>query len=121
MREQPEEFPGSIAEIFADWRPTLAEVYIAHNDFGAILALQETLYKFPTTIADLQAAPHPTLAYYGADDVYIELARQQAAALPCQFRTVPGDHIMAFAQATNILPAAVEHFQAAHTQVPAID
>jgi hypothetical protein len=121
MEEPAEELPGSIDEMFADWPPELAEVFIAHNDFGAILAVQQTLYLFPTTIAELQAAPHPTVAYYGADDIYLDLARQQAAALGCQFRTVPGDHIMAFTRAANILPAAVAHFEAAKTQLAVTD
>lgn len=121
MAEPAEELPGSIEDMFADWPPELAEIFIAHNDFGAILAVQQTIYLFPTTIAELQAAPHPTVAYYGADDSYLKLARQQAAALGCQFRTVPGDHFMAFTWAANILPAAVAHFEAAQTQVAVTD
>lgn len=113
MEEPAEELPASIEEMYADWPPELAEIFIARNDFGALRAVQETVFKFPTTIGDLRAAPHSTLAYYGADDVYFDLARQQAEALPCQFEEVPGDHATAFAQAGNILPAAIAHFDAA--------
>lgn len=121
MEEPAEEFPGSIEEVFAGWPPAVAEVYIARNDFGAITAMRDTLYKFPTTVAELQAAAHPTLAYYGTGDTFFDLARSQAAALGCRFEPVPGDHVMAFAQADNILPAAVAHFESASTRPPASD
>lgn len=113
MEDPAAEFPATIEEMFADWPPHLAELYIANNNYDAILALRETLFKFPTTIADLQAAPHPTLAYYGADDTFIELARQQAQTLPCRLETVPGDHFTAFRQSDNILAAAIAHLNAA--------
>ncbi len=104
--------PATIEEMFADWPPQVAELYIARNDFRAIRAVQEVIRKFPTTVADLQAAPHPTLAYYGADDTYLELAVQQARMLPCQLEIVPGNHVMAFAQSDNILPVAIAHIDA---------
>ncbi len=102
--------PASIEDMFAGWPPELAQAYIARNDFTAILAWHQAFGKYPVTISDLQAAPHPTLAYYGTDDTHLDLARQQARALPCQFEQVPGDHVMAFAQAASILPAATAHF-----------
>lgn len=113
MEEPAEEFPATIEEAFAAWPPALAELYIAKNDYGAIVAIHQTRFTFPTTIADLQAIPHPTLAYYGADDDYLELAREQAKALPCRLEVVPGNHFMAFSQADNILPAALAHLKAA--------
>jgi len=107
------EAPASIEEMFADWPPAIAEAYVARNDFDAILAVRQTLFSFPTTLADLHTVRHRTLSYYGADDIHFELARKQAAALPCRFQPVPGDHVMAFAQADHILPTAIAHFAAA--------
>lgn len=103
---------ATLEERFADWPPPLAELFIANNDIGAVRAIQATIYEFPATIAELQASSHPTLSYYGADDIYIELARRQAQALPCHLEIVPGDHIRAFAEADNILPAAIAHIDA---------
>jgi pimeloyl-ACP methyl ester carboxylesterase len=105
--------PASIEEMFAGWPPALAETYIAKNDFTAIQAWHQAFAQFPVTIDQLRAAPHPTLAYYGADDTYLDLARQQAQALPCRFEQVPGDHVIAFAQPASILPAAIAHTTAA--------
>jgi pimeloyl-ACP methyl ester carboxylesterase len=105
--------PASIEEMFADWPPTVAAAYIERNDFCAILAVRQTMDKFPVTIGDLRAAPHPTLAYCGADDPFLDLARQQARALPCRFEQVPGDHVIAFAEAANVLHMATAHFDAA--------
>jgi pimeloyl-ACP methyl ester carboxylesterase len=113
------ERPATIEEVFADWPPQVAELYIARNDFGAIQAVQETIYKFATTVSDLQAVPHPTLAYYGADDTFLGLAVQQAQMLPCHLEIVPGDHFMAFALADNILPTAIAHIDAAVGHAPA--
>jgi pimeloyl-ACP methyl ester carboxylesterase len=114
MADAAGEFPATIEEYFSDWPQALAELFIAHNDFSAMIAVKQTMYEFPTTVAELQAAAHPTLAYCGADDdAYLELARQQAGKLPCNLVTVPGDHIMAFAQADNIVPAAIAHIDAA--------
>jgi len=110
--------PASIEEMFAEWPAALAETYIARNDFAAIQAVQRTFDKFPVTISDLRAAPHPTLAYYGVDDTRLDLARQQAQALPCRFEQVPGDHVIAFAESANVLPIAIAHFDAA-TETPA--
>ncbi len=118
LQEPSEAFPASLEEMFADWPPALAEAFIARNDFGALVAVRETLYTLPTTVADLHAAARPILAYYGAEDTYLDLARNQAVALSCHFEAVPGDHVMAFAQTGNILPAAIAHFEAA--QIPAL-
>lgn len=104
--------PTSIEEMFAGWPPEIAEPYIARTDFAAIQARNQAFEEFPVTIADLRAAPHPTLAYCGADDTLLDLARQQAGALPCRFDEVPGDHVMAFAHSASILPAAVTHLRA---------
>jgi pimeloyl-ACP methyl ester carboxylesterase len=107
------EFPATIEEYFADWPPQVAEVFIAHSDFAAMRAVWQAKYEFPTTVAELQAAAHPTLAYCGADDIYLELCQQQARKLPCHLETVPGNHFMTFAQADNIAPAAIAHIDAA--------
>ena len=104
--------PASIEDMFAGWPPDVADLYIARNDFKAIQAWHQAFDKHPVSITDLQAAPRPTLAYYGGDDTHLDLARQQANALPCRFQQVPGDHVMAFAQAASILPAAIQHFDA---------
>jgi pimeloyl-ACP methyl ester carboxylesterase len=114
MAELAGQFPATIEEYFADWPTPLAELFIARNDFGAMTAVRQTIYAFPTTVTQLQAAGHPTLAYCGADDDdYMDLCRQQAQKLPCHLETVPGDHKAAFAQAANILPAAIAHIDAA--------
>ncbi len=114
MRTPVGELPETLDEWFADWPAQTAEQYIARNDIGAMRAVQQAIFMYPTTVAELQAAPHPTLAYCGADDdTYLELARQQAQMLPCRLEIVPGDHFMAFAQADNILPAAIAHIDAA--------
>src|SRR5215467_947297 len=104
--------PASVEEMFSGWPPALAETYIARNDFGAIQAVQQTFDKFPVTIDHLRAARVPTLAYCGADDTMLDLARQQAQALPCRFEQVPGDHVIAFAEAANVLPVVIAHFEA---------
>lgn len=55
--------PASIEDMFAGWPPEVAEVYIGRNDFQAIQAWHQAFAQHPVTIADLRAAPHPTLAY----------------------------------------------------------
>jgi hypothetical protein len=57
----------------------------------------------------LQVAPHPTLAYVGADDEWHDLIRRQSAALPCRLEIVPGDYAMAFRQSGNVLPRVLTH------------
>jgi hypothetical protein len=89
-------------------------MFRAHNDdLTALVACATSLSDFPTTLADLRAAPHPTLAYMGADDGRVELARQQCHALPCRLEIVPGEHALAFRQAANMLPLAMKHIEAA--------
>lgn len=113
--------PASIEDMFAGWPPNVAELYIARNDFQVIQAWHQAFAKYPVSIADLRAAPHPTLTYYGAEDTWPELARQQAHALPCRFEQVPGDHFMAFAESASILPSAIAHFDAAADAVRRAD
>lgn len=107
------EFPATIEDYFADWPPQVAGVFIARNDFAAMTAVKQAMYEFPTTVAELQAAAHPTLAYCGADDIYLKLCQQQARKLFCHLETVPGDHFMTFAQVDNIVPTAIAHIDAA--------
>jgi pimeloyl-ACP methyl ester carboxylesterase len=98
-------------ELLEGWPEPVIELYKAHNDLTAIQASVLSLYDFATTIVDLQAAPHPTLAYIGAEEEYVDLARSQSETLPCQFEVVPGDHFAAFAISDNVLPLVIKHIE----------
>jgi pimeloyl-ACP methyl ester carboxylesterase len=82
-----------------------------NDDFAALQARRKADYAddFAVTISDLQAVPHPTFAYIGADDEWLDVARQQAAALPCRLGIVPGDHALAFRKSENVLPLVLSH------------
>jgi pimeloyl-ACP methyl ester carboxylesterase len=104
--------PASWEELLEGWPEPLIEQYKAHNDLGAIQAITPSLYQAATTLAELQTAPHRTLAYVGGDDPYVDLARLQAQALPCRFEVVPGDHVGAFALSHNVMPLVITHIEA---------
>lgn len=99
-------------ELFEGWPEPVIESYKAHNDLTAIQESYLALYDSATTIVDLQAAPHPTLAYIGAEEEYLDLARRQSEMLPCQFEVVPGDHFAAFAMSENVVPLVIKHIEA---------
>jgi len=108
----PAKAPASRDEIFHGWPEPLIGLYKANTDLAAVQAIWASLGEQPTTIADLQSSPHPTLAYIGAEDPLLEVTGRQCAALPCRLEVVPGDHMAGFAQAGNILPLAVSHIEA---------
>jgi pimeloyl-ACP methyl ester carboxylesterase len=72
-RPEAERIPESWEEMLEGWPEPMIDLYKAHNDLGAIQAVIPSLYQSATTIADLQAAPHPTLAYMGGDEDYVDL------------------------------------------------
>jgi pimeloyl-ACP methyl ester carboxylesterase len=89
------------------------DMFKAHNeDFAAVQACRAAASETWATIAGLQSAAHPTLAYIGADDDLADLTRQQCVAVPCRLEIVPGNHVQAFRQAGNILPLAISHIDA---------
>jgi pimeloyl-ACP methyl ester carboxylesterase len=101
--------------------PALIDFFKEHNDdFAALQAwhAEDFADDFAVTTSDLQAAPHPTLAYVGADDGWRDLVRQQAEALPCRLELVPGDHAMAFRQSGNVLPRVLSHLNAGEPAGP---
>jgi pimeloyl-ACP methyl ester carboxylesterase len=106
-----EEVPATWEEMFEGWPAPVMELYKAHNDLDAIGAISPALYESATTISELQAAPHPTLAYIGGDEEYVDLARRQSEALPCGFEVVPGDHFAAFALSDNVVPLVIKHIE----------
>ena len=108
----PAKAPASRDEIFHGWPEPLIGLYKANTDLAAVQAIWASLGEQPTTIADLQSSPHPTLAYIGAEDPLLEVTGRQCAALPCRLEVVPGDHMAGFAQAENVLPLAVSHIEA---------
>jgi pimeloyl-ACP methyl ester carboxylesterase len=104
--------PQTWDDLLGGWPAPIYEMFRAHNDdLDALLACHSMFGDLPTTLADLRSAPHPTLAYMGADDERVELARQQCDALPCHLEIVPGEHALAFRQAQNILPLALKHLE----------
>jgi pimeloyl-ACP methyl ester carboxylesterase len=107
-----DELPSSLEDMFQDWPPALADLYIANNELEAIGACQASLCEDPTTIADLQSVPHPTLAYIGDADPRFDLTRRQCEALPCLLEIVRGDHFAGFAQADTVTPLVVAHLEA---------
>jgi pimeloyl-ACP methyl ester carboxylesterase len=108
--------PRTWDDLLGGWPPPSYEMFRAHNDdLDALLACASVVGDFPVTLADLRSAPHPTLAYVGADDSRVELVRQQCDALPCRLEIVPGEHALAFRQAENILPLAMKHLEASRT------
>jgi pimeloyl-ACP methyl ester carboxylesterase len=111
-RPEAERVPESWEEMLEGWPELMIELYKSHNDLAAIQAITPSLYASATTIADLRAAPHPTLAYMGAEEDYLELARRQSEAIPCTFEVVPGDHVGAFALSDNVLPLVIKHIEA---------
>jgi pimeloyl-ACP methyl ester carboxylesterase len=108
----PEQVPATWEEMLEGWPEAVIEQYKAHNDLGAIQAIIPTIYESVTTVADMQAEPRPTLAYIGADEEYVELARRQSEALPCRFEVVPGNHFAAFAQSEKVVPLVIKHIEA---------
>jgi pimeloyl-ACP methyl ester carboxylesterase len=112
--------PQTWDDLLGELPPPIYEMFRAHNDdLEALVACYTAMMAdAPTAIADLRSAPHPTLAYIGADDGLIELARQQCEALPCRLEIVPGEHALAFRQAENILPLAMKHFEASGSSAP---
>ena len=112
------ERPQTWDDLLGGWPPPIYEMFRSHNDdLEALLACEAMIGANPTTLADLRSAPHPTLAYFGADDERVELARQQCDALPCRLEIVPGEHALAFRQAENILPLAIKHLEESSTAV----
>jgi pimeloyl-ACP methyl ester carboxylesterase len=116
VEQRGAEFSSTVPQTWEEMLGGLPSSVIAffkeHNDdFAALQALWAayTADDFAVTISDMQAAPHPTLAYVGADDEWLDLARQQAAALPCRLEIVPGDHAMAFRQSENVLPLVLSY------------
>jgi len=111
--------PQTWDDIIGGWPPPIYEMFRAHNDdLEALVACATAMVAdVPTTLADLRAAPHPTLAYIGADDERAELARLQCDALPCRLEIVRGEHALAFRQAENILPLAIKHLEASGAAV----
>lgn len=103
--------PSSWEEALAEYPPRIAEMFQAHNDLSSIQACRAAIFSSATTLDELRAAPHPTLAYIGADDPRIGQAQKQCAALPCPLEIVPGGHIEAFVLAENVLPAALGHLE----------
>jgi pimeloyl-ACP methyl ester carboxylesterase len=112
------QLPQTWEEMLEGWPQPVADMFKAHNDFPAVQACLAALADSPTTITDLQAAPHPTLAYIGADDELADLTRQQCDALPCRLEVVPGEHVQAFRQAENVLPFAIGHRNASAAPLP---
>jgi pimeloyl-ACP methyl ester carboxylesterase len=108
--------PETWDDLLGGWPPPIYEMFRTRNgDLEALLACNSVIGDSPTTLADLRSAPHPTLAYIGADDALVELARQQCNALPCRLEIVPGEHALAFRQSENILPLAIKHIEASGT------
>jgi pimeloyl-ACP methyl ester carboxylesterase len=108
--------PQTWEEMLDGFPPPIIAFFQEHNDdFAALQAwcAEDFADDFAVTISDLQAAPHPTLAYVGADEGgWHDLVRQQAEALPCRLEIVPGDHAMAFRQSENVLPRVLSHLEA---------
>jgi pimeloyl-ACP methyl ester carboxylesterase len=107
------EVPQTWEEMLAGLPPAVIDMFRANNDdFAAAQACAAALSDTRATVAELQSAAHPTLAYIGADDERADLTRQQCEAVPCRLEIVPGDHVQAFRQAGNILPLAISHMDA---------
>jgi pimeloyl-ACP methyl ester carboxylesterase len=106
--EFPPTVPQTWEEMLGGLPPHVADFLKQHNDFAALQALRaaDITDDFAVTITDLQAAPHPTLAYIGASEGWLDLARQQCAALPCRLEVVPGDHAMALPRCSPPAPAS---------------
>jgi pimeloyl-ACP methyl ester carboxylesterase len=113
--------PADWDDLFGDGLPqAVIEMFREHNkDFGAIRACVAGLADGATTIGELQAAGHKTLAYMGGDEVWVteepwaSLYRRNCEALAAQIEIVPGGHAEAFRQSQNILPQALAHLKAA--------
>jgi pimeloyl-ACP methyl ester carboxylesterase len=104
--------PQTWEEMLSGLPSAVIAFFKEHNDdFAALQAWHAADFAddFAVTISDLQATPHPTLAYIGADDGWRDLTRQQSAALPCRLEIVPGDHAMAFRQSENVLPLVMSY------------
>jgi pimeloyl-ACP methyl ester carboxylesterase len=104
--------PQTWEDMLSGLPPAVIAFFREHNDdFAALQARRAADFAddFAVTIGDLQAVPHPTLAYIGADDEWLDLTRQQSAALPCRLEIVPGDHALAFRQSENVLPLVLSH------------
>ena len=107
--------PQTWEDMLSGLPPAVIAFFREHNDdFAALQAWHAADFAddFAIAISDLRAAPHPTLAYIGADDEWLDLTRQQSAALPCRLEIVPGDHAMAFRQSENVLPRVLSHLEA---------
>jgi pimeloyl-ACP methyl ester carboxylesterase len=110
----PETIPASWDEWGTGYPEAVRQMFMEHNDdFEALRACMAANYQAGATISDLQAAPHPTLVYVGAEDSLADLARQQAEALPGRLELVPGGHVEAFRGTAHVLPLALSHIDAA--------
>jgi pimeloyl-ACP methyl ester carboxylesterase len=115
--------PSSFDDIFGDDLPReVIDFLSSHNpDFAPIRACVAGVADGDTTVSDLLAASHKTLAYVGADEWWLTVTddplagvyRANCAALGCPVEIVPGDHALAFRQSQNILPQALAHLEAA--------
>jgi pimeloyl-ACP methyl ester carboxylesterase len=113
-------------ELFGGGLPhEVIEMFKEHNkDFAAIQACVAGMAEGTTTVSDLLAAPHQTLAYSGTDEVWItadpwaSVYRRNCEALSAQIEIVPGGHAEAFRQSQHILPQALAHLDAATPASP---
>ena len=55
----------------------------------------------------------PTLAYCGGQEWFRGLAAERAVEAGATFKTVPGDHRLAFALADKVVPEVLDHLERA--------
>jgi len=88
--------------------------YIQFNDLDAIAASSSQYDSWACTTADLREAGVPILAYCGDQEWFHDLAAERAVEAGAIFKTVPGDHRLAFALAGKVVPEVLDHLRASH-------
>jgi pimeloyl-ACP methyl ester carboxylesterase len=92
--------------------------YICLNDLDAIAASASQYDSWACTTGDVREAGVPTLAYCGDQEWFHDLAAERAVEVGASFKTVPGDHRLAFALAGKVVPEVLDHLEGAAPRAP---
>lgn len=87
--------------------------YIQYNDLDAIAASASQYGSWACTTGDVRESGVPTLAYCGGQEWFRGLAAERAVEAGATFKTVPGDHRLAFALADKVVPEVLDHLERA--------
>jgi hypothetical protein len=87
--------------------------YIEFNDLDAIAASASQYDSWACTTSDVRETGVPTLAYCGDQEWLHDLAAERAVEAEATFKTVLGDHRLAFALAGEVVPEVLDRIEEA--------